>query len=143
MTISKEQSLEQIEAENKITLSNKTLEELEKIFSEAHEEAKKETYLADVLDCFDYWIPELIRRTSAYLGIIKTDTKGVEEKTGDIIAKKGQKVKFFCCTHDFGSKSSDAWEMDDDCTEDDLEFAAREYAHETKQLEWWYEIVDE
>jgi len=58
----KDDLIEQIEAENKITISNKTLEDIEKIFSEAHEAAKKETSLADVLDCFDYWIPELIRR---------------------------------------------------------------------------------
>ena len=76
-------------------------------------------------------------------GFIPTMTNRTLPKPGEIIAKKGQKVKFFCCTHDFGSKSSDTWEMDDDCTEDDLEFAAREYAHETKQLEWWYEIVEE
>ena len=66
-----------------------------------------------------------------------------EPKVRVIVAKKGQRVTFHCCTHDLGSDSEDTWTMDDDCTEDELEYMANEYAHETKQLEWRYEVLDD
>ena len=119
-------------------------EELEKLIKDqANDEGLwfKPVYASEAYVCQALEI--LHEAVSAYLGIIKTDIKRVEEKTGDIIAKKGQKVKFFCCTHDMDSDVSEVMEMEADMTADDLDSWAYDYAHETKQLEWWYEIVDE
>lgn len=53
------------------------------------------------------------------------------------------KVRFWCCTHDLGSKAEDIQEVDSDLTDEELEKWAEEYFWEQKQPEWGFEKIEE
>lgn len=59
------------------------------------------------------------------------------------IYKAGTKVRLYCSTHDFHSKESDLYTLEHDMTEDEINSLAEEYMWNTKEPEWWFEVVDE
>lgn len=51
------------------------------------------------------------------------------------------KVKLYCSTHDFQSKEDTIVELPDDLSEEELMAEAENFFWETKEPNWWFEII--
>lgn len=56
--------------------------------------------------------------------------------------KKGTKVRLHCCTHDSGSEDYEDIVLEDDCTDEELEEMAKEFMYDTKEPEYWFEVLE-
>lgn len=59
------------------------------------------------------------------------------------VYKKGTVVMLHCCTHDLHSEEQEEWTLTEDTTEEEIESVAEQFMWDSKEPEWYFEVIKE